>query len=122
MVGGFKDATGHEWQWPTMNLRKVNYLRDQKGVNLRTLLSRDNEEAALKLTDDECLFDLFTDLCKDAIAASGLSSDDLMDRWDETTVPAAREALMESFFTYSQGSKQAALIMQKIRETEKSPS
>ncbi len=117
MAGTFTDSTGYVWNWPAFTLRLTNRVRDTHGLNMRDLLKRDNEQAALRLQDDEALFAIFKDLCAAQIADRGINEESLMDIWDGTTVPNAKDALLDSFFTFSQGPKKAAAIMEKISRT-----
>lgn len=106
---------GRDWHWPKITARVLTVLRDQCGLDLRGLLRKDSEPTALALQDDELVRKAFLILCAGQIQTSGLSHDDIEEGWDGDVNQAARESLVEAFFTFSQGPKKAAIVMERMR-------
>jgi hypothetical protein len=109
-------AAGRDWIWPKFTTRVVSRVRDEFKLDLRGLLRDDAAKMALAMSDDELILAVFRGLCADQIAASGLSADQIEDAWDADANVAARESLIESFFTLSQGPKRARVMMERMRE------
>lgn len=108
-------AAGREWHWPKLTTAKLSVLRDECGLDLRGLLRKDSADAALALADDERLIKAFVRVAGDQVEAAGFDFPKLAEAWDQDANVVCREALVECFFTHSQGPKKAAAMMERMR-------
>ncbi len=109
----FKDASGKEWEWPKITGRVLSELRDVCKLDMREILRKGNAEAiGLALADDEIIRGAVVRLLK----LSKEDADMLEDAWDGETNRAARESLVEAFFTFSHGPTRAKNALEKMKE------